>query len=148
MSAGACPRREAAGAVRMAGSSGVRLAGLALAAALVMALSAGCDPLVKPGQTRGPTPSPSPTFELDRTGLEGVVVDEEGEPIAGVKLRFVIGGRHGSATTTPEGTFFDRGTLGEMTITASKEGYVTVETKVTVVPNEITEVRIVLVAED
>lgn len=116
---------------------------------LAAALLVGCGPiLVRPGQTPRPTPSPSPTFTLDETGFDAVVVDEAGEPVADVRIQIRIGARTGSATTTAEGTFFDRGNLGLMRITASKQGYVTVETTLTVVPNEVAELEIVLVAED
>ena len=116
---------------------------------LVSMVVVGCNtPLVRPGSTPRPTPSPSPTFVLDETGLDGRVVDEAGEPLAGVHLVLQVGPRRGTAATTAEGTFFDRGTLGEIGITATLEGYSTEETTVTVVPNEITEVEIVLVPED
>jgi hypothetical protein len=115
---------------------------------LVAVVVVGCDtPLVRPGSTPRPTPSPSPTFVLDETGIDGLVVDEAGEPLAGVSLVFRIGRFRGTAATTDEGTFFDRGTLGEIGITAELEGYEAAETTVTVVPNEIIEVEIVLVEE-
>jgi Carboxypeptidase regulatory-like domain len=116
---------------------------------LVAAIVSGCDtPLVRPGSTPRPTPSPSPTFVLDETGLDARVVDEAGEPLADVSLVLRIGRFRGTAATTDEGTFRDRGTLGEIEITASLEGYETAETTITVVPNEITELEIVLVAEE
>lgn len=120
-----------------------------LASILAAAMLAGCGPmLVKPGQTPRPTPSPSPTFTLDETGFDAVVVDENGEPIAEVRIQIRIGARTGSAETTEEGTFFDRGNLGLMRITASKDGFVTVEKTITIEPNEVTELEIVLVADD
>jgi hypothetical protein len=116
---------------------------------VVVAIAVGCDrPLVRPGSTPRPTPSPSPTFVLDETGLDGRVVDEAGEPLAEVTVQLRIGRFRGSAATTDEGIFRDRGTLGEIDITAELEGYETAETTVTVVPNEVVEVEIVLVAED
>jgi hypothetical protein len=115
---------------------------------LVAAIAVGCDrPLVRPGSTFRPTPSPSPTFVLEETGLDGRVVDEAGQPLAGVSLVIRIGRFRGTAASTDEGTFSDRGTLGDMEITASLEGYETVETTVTVVPNEIAELEIVLAEE-
>lgn len=120
-----------------------------LATVLVGAVLAGCGQLlIKPGQTPRPTPSPSPTFTLDETGFDAIVIDEAGEPIPEVRIQIRIGARTGSAQTTAEGTFFDRGNLGLMRITASKEGFVTVEETLTVVPNEVAELEIVLVAED
>lgn len=119
-----------------------------LASILAAGILTGCGPiLVRPGQTPRPTPSPSPTFTLDETGFDAVVVDEDGEPIPEVRIQIRIGARTGSAETTDEGTFFDRGNLGPMRITASKDGFVTVETTITVVPNEVTELEIVLVAD-
>jgi hypothetical protein len=116
---------------------------------LVAAIVAGCTtPLIRPGTTPRPTATPAPTFDPSLTGLDGRVVDERGEPIAGVNLVLRVGGRRGTAATTDEGTFFDRGNLGEIVITASSEGYETAETTVTVAPDEIAEVEIVLVAED
>jgi len=124
-----------------------RCVGLA-AVALTAIVTVACGPmLVRPGTTPRPTPSPSPTFTLDETGFEGVVVDEAGEPIAGVRIQLRVGPRTWAAETTAEGTFFDRGNLGDIAIKASKDGYVTVETTVTVVPNEIAEIEIVLVAD-
>jgi hypothetical protein len=120
-----------------------------LALALVAAVLAGCGsmPLTRPGQTFRPTPSPGPTFDEERTGFDGLVVDEDGNPIEGVHLDVTIFGRTGSAATTAEGTFFDRGNLGEFTITAELEGFITEEVTIVVVPNEIVEVEIVLVAD-
>ena len=118
---------------------------LVLVAALVTACS---TPLVRPGSTFRPTPSPSPTFVLDETGIDALVVDEAGEPLADVSLVLRSGRFRGTAATTDQGTFFDRGTLGEIEITAELDGYETAVTTIAVVPNEITEVEIVLVAEE
>jgi len=116
---------------------------------LVAAFVTGCDgTLVRPGTTPRPTATPAPSFDPSLTGFDGRVVDEAGEPIAGVHIALRAGGRRGTAATTDEGTFFDRGHLGDVGITASLDGYETVETTVTVVPDEITEVEIVLNAED
>ena len=116
---------------------------------LVAAIMSGCTtPLVQPGRTPRPTPSPSPTFQLEQTGIDGRVVDENGEPLAEVRLVLRLGVRRGTAATTADGTFFDRGNLGEIGITASLEGYQTEETTVIVVPDEITEIEIVLVPHD
>ncbi len=115
---------------------------------LLAALVAGCDmSLTPPGTTPRPTPTPAPTFEPELTGIDGLVVDEAGEPIPGVHLVLQLGGRRGTAATTDEGTFRDRGHPGEVVITARLDGYETVEMTVTVVPDEIAEVEIVLVAE-
>jgi hypothetical protein len=119
-----------------------------LIAILLAALVAGCDrTLVPPGTTARPTPTPAATFDAELTGFDGIVVDEAGEPIAGVHIVLQLGQRRGSAGTTDEGTFFDRGHVGEIGITATLEGYETVETSVTVLPDEIAEVEIVLVEE-
>lgn len=125
-----------------------RRSGLLIVVLLVALLTACSTPLVRPGSTFRPTPSPSPTFVLDETGFDARVVDEAGEPLADVSLVLRLGRFRGTAATTDQGTFFDRGTLGEIEITATLEGYETAETTITVVPNEITEVEIVLVAED
>jgi hypothetical protein len=116
---------------------------------LATALVTGCDrTLVRPGTTPRATPTPAPSFDPELTGFDGIVVDESGEPIAGVHIVLRTGGRRGTAATTAEGTFFDRGNLGEIGITASLEGYETVETTVTVVPDEIAELEIVLAPEE
>jgi hypothetical protein len=128
---------------------GVARAPTGLALLLGVAVLVACStPLVPPGATPRPTATPAPTFDPERTGFDGRVVDERGEPIPGVQLALTLGGRRGSGATEEDGTFFDRGVIGEMSITASLEGYRTEETTVTVVPNEIAEVEIVLVAED
>ena len=115
---------------------------------LATALTTGCDlSLVRPGTTPRPTPTPAPSFDPELTGFDGRVVDEAGEPMAGVHIELRQSGRRGTAATTAEGTFFDRGHLGEIGITASLEGYETVETTVIVVPDEIAEVEIVLTEE-
>ncbi|HET9416517.1 MAG TPA: carboxypeptidase-like regulatory domain-containing protein [Candidatus Limnocylindria bacterium] len=115
---------------------------------LLAGLGTGCDrTLVRPGSTPRPTPTPGPTFDPELTGFDGIVVDESGEPIAGVHIVLRQSGRQGTAATTAEGTFFDRGHLGEIGISASLEGYETAETTVTVVPDEIAEVEIVLSEE-
>jgi hypothetical protein len=115
---------------------------------LLASLATGCDrTLVRPGTTPRPTPTPGPTFDPELTGFDGIVVDEAGEPIAGVHIVLQLGSRRGTAGTTAEGTFFDRGNVGEIGITATLEGYESVETSVTVAPDEIAEVEIVLVEE-
>ena len=134
----------------MDASSRIRRRSWVLILVLVAAaLVTGCDrTLVRPGTTPRPTPTPAPSFDPSLTGFDGRIVDEAGEPIAGVHITLRLSGRRGTAATTDEGTFFDRGHLGEIGITASLEGYETAETTVTVAPDEITEVEIVLVAED
>jgi hypothetical protein len=111
---------------------------------------AGCGPLplTRPGQTPNPTPTPGPSFDEERTGFDGRVVDQDGEPIAGVHLTLVLPGRRGTAATTDRGTFFGRGVIGDIQITAELDGYETAEETVTVRPNRIAEVEIVLRAED
>lgn len=126
-----------------------RRSSLAIAVLAASLVVTGCGPmLVRPGQSFRPTPTPAPTFDPELTGFDGVVVDEAGEPIAGVHIMLRQSGRRGTAATTAEGTFFDRGHPGEIGITASLEGYETAETTVTVVPDEIAEVEIVLAAEE
>ncbi len=120
-----------------------------LALALVALVTAGCGslPLMRPGQTARPTPTPAPTFDEERTGFDGIVLDTNGDPIEGVHLIIMLNGRRGTAATTAEGTFFDRGAVGIADVTATLEGYVTEELTVTLVPNEIVEIEIVLEAE-
>ncbi len=121
-----------------------------LALALAATITAGCGslPLTRPGQTPRPTPTPAPTFVPDRTGFDGKVVDVDGNPIEGVHLVIWLNGRRGTAGTTAEGTFFDRGSVGVAEITARLEGYETEELTITIVPNEIAEIEIVLTADD
>jgi hypothetical protein len=115
---------------------------------LIAMLMAACGglPLTRPGQTPRPTPTPAPTFDPELTGFDGLVVDEDGNPIEGVHLVIMLNGRRGTAATTPEGTFFDRGSVGVAEITTRLEGYEEEELTITIVPNEIREVEIVLVA--
>lgn len=120
--------------------------GLALVA-VALVLAACSSPLVRPGASFRPTPSPMPTFDPEQTGFDGLVIDGSGEPVAGVHLVLQSGGRRGTAATTDEGTFFGRGVVGEIAITASLEGHETAETTITVAPNEITDVEIVVEAE-
>ncbi len=117
--------------------------------ALAATITAGCGslPLTRPGQTPRPTPTPAPTFDPELTGFDGLVVDEDGNPIEGVHLVVSEGERRGRAATTRDGTFFSRGP-GEFTITAELEGYETEEVTVIIAPNEIREIEIVLVATD
>lgn len=122
-----------------------------LVALLVVAvIVAGCGslPLTRPGQTPRPTPTPRPTFEVDLTGFDGIVVDEEGNPMPDVRVTIREGGTRGSAKTTAEGTFFDRGRPGTLEITVDHPGYEKQELTVVIPPNEIVEIEIVLVAED
>jgi hypothetical protein len=143
----AVPAWKSVGTSRRAGCRSRRLVRFLLLAALA-ATPACSSPLVQPGQTFRPTPSPMPTFDATRTGFDGVVVDDEGEPLAGVRVDLVVAGRRGSAETTDEGEFFDRGLVGEIEITASLEGYRSEEVTITVMPNSVTEVEIVLEPED
>ena len=119
-----------------------------LALVLGTALVAGCDrTLVRPGQSFRPTPRRGAAGAGGGAGGGGVGLDEAGEPIPGVHIVLQLGGRRGTAGTTQEGTFFDRGHVGEIGITATLEGYETAETTVTVVPDEIAQVEIVMVEE-
>jgi hypothetical protein len=120
----------------------------ALALAVTLLVGCGGMPLTRPGQTPRPTPTPAPTFDPDRTGFDGIVVDVDGDPIPGVHLVVWLNGRRGTAATTDEGTFFDRGAVGEAEIIATLEGYETEELTVTLVPNAIVEIEIVLIAVD
>jgi len=119
-----------------------------LVLALMALVAAGCGnlPLMRPGQTARPTPTPAPTFIDERTGFDGLVVDADGNPIEGVHLVIFLNGRRGTAATTAEGTFFDRGAVGVAEISATLEGYETEELTVTLVPNEIIEIEITLMA--
>ena len=121
-----------------------------LALVLVASVTVGCGslPLMRPGQTPRPTPTPAPTFDVERTGFDGLVVDTGGDPIEGVHLVIMLNGRRGTAATTADGTFFDRGAVGVAEVTATLEGYVTEELTVTLVPNEIVEIEIVLEVAD
>jgi hypothetical protein len=118
--------------------------------ALVALATAGCGslPLMRPGQTVRPTPTPAPTFDEERTGFDGMVVDVDGNPVEGVHLIIMLNGRRGTAATTADGTFFDRGAVGVAEVTARLEGYRTEELTVMLVPNEIIEIEIVLTAAD
>jgi Carboxypeptidase regulatory-like domain len=138
-------RRHTVGMTRSAFSEPKRRV---LSLALVALITAGCGglPLTRPGQTPRPTPTPVPTFDPERTGFNGKVVDVDGNPIEGVHLVIMLNSRRGTAATTAEGTFFSHGVVGVAEITASLEGYETEELTVTIVPNEIGEIEIVLVA--
>ncbi len=116
---------------------------------LMAMLLTACGPmLVRPGQSFRPTPTPAPTFDPELTGFDGLVVDEDGEPIAGVHIQLRQSGRRGTAATTAAGTFFDRGHAGDIGITARLEGYETVETTVKFEPKEIAEIEIVMAATE
>lgn len=119
---------------------------LSLALTGMLLAACGSLPLTRPGQTPHPTPTPVPTFDPELTGFDGLVVDEDGNPIQGVHLVIMLNGRRGTAATTPEGTFFDRGSVGVAEVTARLDGYETEELTVTIVPNEVIEIEIVLVA--
>jgi hypothetical protein len=123
-----------------------RLLGIAIIAAIV----AGCGslPLTRPGQTPHPTPTPVPSFDPDLTGFDGIVRDEDGNPLADVRVTIREGGSRGTAKTTADGTFFDRGTPGTLHMTANLLGYQQEELTVIVAPDEIVEIEIVLVADD
>jgi hypothetical protein len=116
-----------------------------LAVAALVTTGCGSLSLVPPDRTPRPTPTPAPTFDAARTGFDGLVVDADGEPIEGVHIVLMSGGRRGTAATTAEGTFSDRGTVGVIEVTAELDGYETEELTITVVPNEIAEVEVVLI---
>jgi Carboxypeptidase regulatory-like domain len=123
-----------------------RLLGITVLAVIVV--GCGSLPLTRPGQTPRPTPTPLPSFDPELTGFDGVVLDEEGNPLADVRLTIIEGRSRGTATTTADGTFFDRGTPGTLRITANLLGYQQEELTVVVAPDEIVEIEIVLVAND
>jgi hypothetical protein len=121
-----------------------------LGIAIMVAIVAGCGslPLTRPGQTPRPTPTPLPSFDPELTGFDGIVRDEDGNPLAGVRVTIREGGSRGTATTTEDGTFFDRGTPGTLRVTANLVGYQEEELTVVIAPDEIVEIEIVLVAND
>ena len=80
----------------------------------------------------------------DETGINGHVVDEAGAPLADVLVTIESGNFVGDTHTTAEGTFSARGVFGDFRITAFELGFTTAQQVVSVVPNEIVEVTLVM----
>ncbi len=118
------------------------------AALLVAILLAACDgeqPTATPG---GPSPSPaaSPAASVDISagGIEGLVVDPEGNPLADIIITIQTSEFVGDARTTEEGRFSALGVSGEFIITAASLGYRNATQRVHVEPGELVEVTLTM----
>ena len=112
---------------------------------LVFAVAASaCTPVPQPV----PSASPVPSMVREETGINGHVVDEAGAPLADVLVTIESGNFVGEAHTTGDGTFSTRGVVGNFRIQAFELGFATASQIISVAPNQIVEVTLVMVATE
>jgi hypothetical protein len=116
----------------------------------VLAGLAACD------TSASPTPSPSaPTAsasaaacsvdDIAASGIDGLVVDAEGNPLNDIFIQVDnLGGFSGSTRTGADGAFTAPGVTGEFVITTVDVAYDTATERITVPCGETVEVELVL----
>lgn len=114
-----------------------------LAIALLLLLVAACETVVETPTTL-PSPTERPSVDVMAGGIEGVVRDPDGEPIADALVLITTPEFSGTARTTEQGTFSSRGVSGTFTIVVSGLDWVEETRTITVEPGELVEVEFVL----
>lgn len=121
-----------------------------LALLAVLAGLAACD------TTASPTPSPSAPAasasaaacsvdEIAGSGIDGLVVDTEGNPLNDIFIQIDnLGGFSGSTRTAADGVFTAPGVTGEFVMTTVDAAYDPVTQRVTVPCGETVDVELVL----
>jgi hypothetical protein len=120
------------------------LLALALAASL-----AACDGSTSASESPSATPSassaPCEPDEIAMSGIDGIVVDADGNPLADISVQIDAGGGFtGDAHTTSDGTFSADGVTGDFVITTIDIAYDPVTRRVSVPCGETVEVELVL----
>jgi hypothetical protein len=120
-----------------------RPARAALASLLLAGIVAACD--TSPPLRASPM-SPAASVDVEEGGIEGIVVDPEGNPVADaiVTIETVSGGFYGTTRTAPDGTFFTRGVSGDFIITINDLDYQPEIRRVAVEPGQLVTVEITL----
>jgi len=131
-----------------------RLRRLPAAAALLVlvALVAACDSTATPSASASPPePSSGPcgAEEIAASGIDGTVVDSDGNPLSDIFLQIEAGdGFRGTTRTGEEGIFTAPGVTGDFVITTVDITYAPVTQRVTVPCGETIEVELVLTPVD
>ena len=118
-----------------------------LAALVLLVVLAACDLVSTPSSSVPPSPTTAPCGpeEVAGGGIEGIVVDSEGNSLADV-LVFIANadGFTGTAHTTEDGRFSAPDVAGEFQITTTDLDYREEVRRVTVPCGELVEVELVL----
>jgi Carboxypeptidase regulatory-like domain len=122
---------------------------LAVLAALIVGVAiTACDSVSAPSPVPGPSSSaqagPCIGDDLEASGIEGRVVDEEGNPLNDIAILIETPNFHGDTRTGEEGVFTAPGVTGEFVITTIDIDYQEVTRRVTVACGETVDVELVL----
>jgi hypothetical protein len=122
-------------------------------AALVLLLFAlaACDLTASPSSAPSTASTGSERCgpeEVRGGGIEGRVVDADGNPLNDILVQFVTASFYGDQRTGEDGTFNAPGVAGDFVITTVDLEYAEVERRVTVPCGELVEVELVLTPVD
>lgn len=118
-----------------------------LAALVAAGLLAACDgdqPTPSPSPSASVAASPDASADASAGGIEGLVVDADGNPLADIIITIQTNEFHGDTRTTEDGTFSALGVTGEFVITASSLGYENATQRVEVEPGQLVEVTLTM----
>jgi hypothetical protein len=122
---------------------------LGLLVLVLAATLAACDGSTSASQAASATPSASSAScepdEIAMSGIDGIVVDSDGNPLEDVLVQIDAGdGFTGDAHTTADGTFSAEGVTGDFVITTVDIAYDSVTRRVSVPCGETVDVELVL----
>ena len=124
-----------------------RRLGLPAALLVLVALAAACDSAASPSASPSPSDSAGPCGpdEIAASGIDGTVVDSDGNPLGDIFLQIEAGdGFRGTTRTGEEGIFTAQGVTGEFVITTVDIAYAPVTQRVPVPCGETIDVELVL----
>ena len=116
----------------------------------VVAVLAACDTSASPTPSQSaPATSASASVcsvdDIAASGIDGLVVDAEGNPLNDIFIQIDnLGGFSGSTRTAADGVFTAPGVTGEFVITTVDAAYGSVTQRVTVPCGETVDVELVL----
>lgn len=114
-------------------------------------LLAACDTAATPSAsaTASEAAAPCTPDQIEASGINGSVVDTEGNPLGDIFVQIETGGGfRGTTRTADDGIFTSPGVTGDFVITTVDIGYAPVTERVTVPCGETVDVELVLTAVD
>jgi hypothetical protein len=114
---------------------------------VLVAVLAGCDgsPSVTPSASASAEAGPCPLEDVEVSGIDGRVVDTDGNPLGDILVIFDSGtGFTGDARTAADGVFTAPGVTGEFTLSTVDIDHDPITQRVTVPCGETVEVELVL----
>jgi hypothetical protein len=124
---------------------------IALVALALTALLGACDTSATPSATAVASTAPRPctTDEIAASGINGSVVDSDGNPLGDIFVQIETGdGFRGTTRTGTDGAFTAPGVSGDFVITTVDIAYASVTQRVTVPCGETIDVELVLTPTD